>query len=144
MKACIPELAAALLAAAATAQADSATAPAAPAEEAPTPILVSPVFGAGIALPGITFGPSVALPGWSFRGAAGGLEPDADGWRAFRMRTGGRDGVPVLEGRARFAAAPGGAVRGEWRLVPSADANVLETCLSADVPSAAVGGGRGL
>ena len=141
MKARIPELAAALLAAATTAQADSAAA-AAPAEEAPKPILVSPVFGAGIALPGITFGPSVALPGWSFRGAAGGLEPDADGWRAFRMRTGGQDGAPVLEGRARFAAAPGGAVRGEWRLVPSADANVLETCLSADVPSAAVGGGR--
>ncbi len=141
MKARIPEMAAALLAAAMTAQADSAAA-AAPAEETPKPILVSPVYGAGIALPGFTFGPSVALPGWSFRGAAGGLEPDADGWRAFRMRTGGQDGAPVLEGRARFAAAPEGAVRGEWRLVPSADANVLETCLSADVPSTAVGGGR--
>ena len=142
MKSRFPEIAAALLAAATTAQADSGSAAPASAGEAPKPILVSPVYGAGIALPGITFGPSVALPGWSFRGAAGGLEPDADGWRAFRMRTGGKDGAPALEGRARFAAAPGGAVRGEWRLVPSADANVLQTCLSADVPSAAVGGGR--
>ena len=99
----------------------------------------APVFGAGIALPAVTLLPAVALPGWSFRGAAGGLDADAEGWRAFKMRTTNLDNAPVFNGRAHFTEAPGGAIRAEWRVTPSADANVLETVVAGNIPGIAGG-----
>ncbi|MBP5544677.1 MAG: hypothetical protein ILM98_11415 [Kiritimatiellae bacterium] len=99
----------------------------------------APVFGAGIALPAVTLLPAVALPGWSFRGASGGLDADAEGWRTFKMRTTNLDNAPVFNGRAHFAEAPGGAIRAEWRVTPSADANVLETVVAGNIPGIAGG-----
>ena len=100
----------------------------------------TPIFGAGLSLPGTTFSPGIALPGWSFKGSAGGMDADADGWRAFRIRTGSDASAPTLEGRARFSGASG-AVRAEWRLVPSADANLLETFVGFEIAGSAIAGG---
>ena len=104
------------------------------------PNAASPVFGAGIDLPGITITPSLAVPGWSFRGSSGGLDADADGWRAFRLRTANEEGSPVLEGRARFEAADG-AVRAEWHVVPTADATLLETFVGGNLANSLIAGG---
>ena len=116
---------------------------AAPADEpaaAPAAKPATPVFGAGLSLADLTFSPGIALPGWSFKGAAGGMKADADGWRTFFVRTGKDASFPTLKGRVRFSAADG-AVHAEWHVVPDADALLLETFVGAQVPGSAIGGG---
>ena len=118
----------------------------------------TPIFGAGLALPDITLLPGLALSGWTFKGSAGGMEADADGWRVFQMRTGSRDGDPVVNGRARFtqsgsrssdSSEPDGtlhapsapAISAQWRVTPSSDVDLLETFVGGHIPGAVIGGG---
>ena len=118
----------------------------------------TPIFGAGLALPDMTLTPGLALPGWTFKGSAGGMEADADGWRTFQMRTGSRDGDPIVNGRARFipsgsrssdsseldgaSRAPSApSISAQWRVTPSSDVDLLETFVGGHVPGAVIGGG---
>ena len=141
-----PRFVSAVLCIAATAQAETTPSPDGTAAPA------TPIFGAGLSLPGTTFSPGIALPGWTFKGSAGGMDADVDGWRAFRIRTGSRDGDPIIDGRALFtdsgrgsdSSEPSGSVRAEWRLVPSADANLLETFVGFEIAGPAIAGGSAL
>ncbi len=108
----------------------------------PTP--ATPVFGAGISFPKFTFAPAAALPGWNFRSSSGGVETDAEGWRTFHIRTSNAADGPVLKGRARFAEAPEGAILAQWRVVPTADVNLLETVSAAEIPAPIVAGGKAI
>ena len=106
-----------------------------------TPMSVDPAFGAGLSLPGVTLAPGLALHGWAFRGAVGGLDMDADGWRAFQMRAG--DGPDAaIKGRARFNPGASGAIHAEWSIVPASDADVLETFVAGDIAGSIIAGGR--
>ena len=121
----------------AAAQADPAAPEAAPPK-------ATPVFGGGIELPGVLFSPSLFQQGWQGRGAAGGLEADADGWRPFHLNTTGPGTPPRVEGRVRFSDAPDGAVHGEWHTVPTADIPLLELYIGGSVPFSVFGGGTAL
>ncbi|MBR1609454.1 MAG: hypothetical protein IJ678_07560 [Kiritimatiellae bacterium] len=93
----------------------------------------SPVFGGGIALPGTTILPQLFEQGWTSHGATGGMNPDAEGWRAFTMNTTKGAGGPTIDGRVRFSENGDGTVRGEWKVVPEADAPILELCVSGQL-----------
>ena len=94
----------------------------------------SPVFGGGLALPGLTLSPSVALPGWAFHGGADKSDVGADGWRGFSLRATSSENGAILNGRAKFQEAPGGALHAQWRIVPSADADIMESSVATDIP----------
>ena len=104
----------------------------------------SAIFGGGLALPGgLSLQPRVATRLWAIHAATGGLEPDADGWRAFRLRTAG-PGSPVLRGKARFCEGADGSIRAEWRVTPSADADLAETFIDGHFSAGAMRGGCAL
>ena len=112
---------------------------AAPASSAA--VRATPVFGGGLSLPQVSFLPMVALPGWTFRGASGGVDPDADGWRPFRVRTTNDETGPILEGGVRFDHAENGAVHGRWRFIPTLNANVLESFVGGALQGSVIAGG---
>ena len=104
-----------------------------------------PIFGGGLVTPASTFSPLLYEGGWVSHGSVGGLDPDAEGWRPFAMRTANRPpDAPRINGRARFSSAADGAVRGEWLVVPTADAPILELCVAGRIPLSRIGGGTAL
>ncbi len=92
----------------------------------------SVVFGGGIALPVVSFYPMLFEQGWVSHGSSGGMEQDAGGWRTFSMQTSKRAGLPRINGRVRFSMPGDGSVRGEWLVVPEADAPLLELCVAGN------------
>ena len=137
-----------VLCAAATAESSAAAAAVGvPASEIGTAVkaaVASPVFGGGLATPVATLLPTLFEPGWKSRGAAGGMEPDAEGWRPFEMKTSSRPEAPRIAGRARFSAGADGSVRGEWLAVPAADAPLEELFVGGTFSLADFAGGTAL
>ena len=103
------------------------------------------IFGGGLVTPASTFSPLLFEGDWVSHGSVGGFDPDADGWRTFVMRTANRPPeAPRIKGRVRFTPAADGTVRGEWLVVPTADAPLLELCVGGRIPLSRIGGGTAL
>ncbi len=108
---------------------------------------VTPLFGAGLSMPNFTLMPGTALPGWSFKGSAGGLDADTNGWRTFRIRV-SQDDAATLQGKAQFAALCGNdgraSLSAKWRITSPLEANLLETYVGSNIPGTLIGGGKAI
>ena len=115
----------------------------------------SPVFGGGLALPGVTFLPHAFDTMWHGYGPVtvqdGGDVSANDASVAkvhFRMGLGAED--KAFDGTATFSVAdrnpdssdPAGSIRAEWRLIATADADLNETYVGGNVPFFRFGGGK--
>ncbi len=110
----------------------------------------SPVFGGGLALPGVTFLPHAFDTLWHGYGPVtvqdGGDAQTNDSSVAkvhFRMALGAGDPPPAFDGTATFSESAG-SIRAEWRLAATADAELNETFISGGVPFFRFGGGKAL
>ena len=116
----------------------------------PPPAAASPVFGGGLALPGVTFLPHAFDTLWHGYGPVtvqdGGDAQTNDSSVAkvhFRMALGSGDPPPAFDGTATFSESAG-SIRAEWRLAATADAELNETFISGNVPFFRFGGGKAL
>ena len=114
----------------------------------------SPVFGGGLALPGVTFLPHAFDTMWrgfgpvTVQDGAEATDPSVAKVH-FRMALGAGDPPPAFDGTATFSVAPAvqtagpaGSLRAGWRLVATADADLNETYVGGDVPFSRFGGGK--
>ena len=115
----------------------------------PPQAAASPVFGGGLALPGVTFLPHAFDTMWHGFGPVtvqDGEEAAANDASVakvrFRMALGSDDLAPAFDGTATFTTDAAGSIRAEWRLVATADANINETYVGGNVPFFRFGGGK--
>ena len=101
----------------------------------------SPAFGGSLVLPGITLHPRAYDRSWRNYGAVSAKAPGDAATARFRMKVDAGSVRTVFDGTASYAAAPDGAVRVDWRVVPDRDADLAETYVGGEVPLSLFGGG---
>ena len=107
----------------------------------PPPQPALPSFGGALALPGVTLHPRAFDRNWRGYGAVTAAAPDDAATVRFRIKVDAKSAKTVFAGTASYAAAPEGAVRVDWRVVPDRAADLAETYVGGDVPLSRFGGG---